>query len=96
MGNIGPVHSEIGARIAEMHSRADRLSPLDIYARMDAIRQATAANGLDALEGLMHRSARWRFFRGTASPRVVASSIPTKRCTAGRAATAPPSSPRLR
>lgn len=62
--NIEPVHSEIGQRLAEMHSRADRLSPLDIYARMDAIRQAAAANGLDALEGLMHRSAQLALLPG--------------------------------
>ena len=62
--NIGPVHSEIGRRIADIHSRADRLSPLDIYARMDAIRQTAAENGLDALEGLMHRSAQLALLPG--------------------------------
>ncbi len=55
---IEPAHGELGRRIAEIHSRADRLSPLDIYARMDAIRHSAAASGLDALEGLMHRSAQ--------------------------------------
>ncbi len=62
--NIEPVHSEIGERIAEMHNRADRLSPLDIYSRMDAIRRAAAANGLDALEGLMHRSTQLALLPG--------------------------------
>jgi hypothetical protein len=62
--NLGTVHSEIGQRIAEMQSRADRLSPLDIYARMDSIRQAAAANGLDALEGLMHRSSQLALLPG--------------------------------
>ena len=61
---IEPVRNEIGERIAEMHSRADRLSPLDIYARMDAIRQAAAANGLDALEGLTQRSAQLALLPG--------------------------------
>ena len=59
-----PVPSEIGRRIAEIHSRAERLSPLDIHTRMDAIRQAAAANGLDALEGLMHRSAQLALLPG--------------------------------
>ena len=62
--NIEPVRTEIGERIAEMHSRAERLSPLDIYARMDAIRQVAAANGLDALEGLTHRSAQLALLPG--------------------------------
>ena len=31
---------------------------------MDAIRQAAAANGLDALEGLMHRSAQLALLPG--------------------------------
>lgn len=61
---IEPVHSEIGERIAEFHSRADRLSPLDIHARMDAIRRTAAENGLDALEGLMHRSAQLALLPG--------------------------------
>ncbi len=62
--NIEPSHSEIGRRVAALHSRADRLSPLDIHARMDAIRQAAADNGLDALEGLMHRSAQLALLPG--------------------------------
>lgn len=61
---IEPVHNEIGQCIAEIHGRADRLSPLDIYARMDAIRQAAAENGLDALEGLTHRSAQLALLPG--------------------------------
>ena len=61
---IEPARSQIGERIAEIHSRADRLSPLDIYARMDAIRQAAAAAGLDALEGLTQRSAQLALLPG--------------------------------
>jgi hypothetical protein len=59
-----PAHSDIGARIADIYGRADRLSPLDIHARMDAIRRQAAANGLDALEGLMHRSAQLALLPG--------------------------------
>jgi len=61
---LGPVRNELGERIAEIQGRAERLSPLDIYARMDAIRQVAADNGLDALEGLMHRSAQLALLPG--------------------------------
>ena len=43
-----PVRSEIRERLTGMRNRADRLSPLDIYVRMDAIRQAVTSEGLDA------------------------------------------------
>ena len=61
---LGPVRNEIGERLAEFSSRATRLSPLDIHARMDAIRQIAAANGLEALEGLMHRSSQLALLPG--------------------------------
>jgi len=61
---LGPLRGEISERLAEFSSRAERLSPLDIHERMDAIRQIAAANGLDALEGLMHRSAQLALLPG--------------------------------
>ena len=61
---LEPVRSQIGERIAEFSNRAERLSPLDIHARMDAIRQIAADNGLDALEALMHRSAQLALLPG--------------------------------
>jgi hypothetical protein len=61
---LGPVRDQIGERLAEFSSRAERLSPLDIHARMDAIRQIAADNGLDALEALMHRSAQLALLPG--------------------------------
>ena len=61
---LGPVRNQIGERLAEFSSRATRLSPLDIHARMDAIRQIAADNGLDALEGLMHRSSQLALLPG--------------------------------
>lgn len=61
---LGPVWDQIGERLADFTSRAERLSPLDIYSRMDAIRQIAAAHGMDALEALMHRSAQLALLPG--------------------------------
>ena len=55
---LATVRKEVGLRIAEIRSSGPRLSPLDLHARMDAIRQLAAAHGLDALEGLAHSSAQ--------------------------------------
>ncbi|MBA3510280.1 hypothetical protein [Sphingomonas sp.] len=52
------VRGQIGLRIAEIHDRGPRLSPLDLYARMDAIRQMAAEHGMVALEGLARSSAQ--------------------------------------
>ncbi len=61
---LGPVWEQIGERLAEFTSRAERLSPLDIHSRMDSIRQIAADNGLEALEALMHRSAQLALLPG--------------------------------
>ena len=61
---LQPARYEIGERIADIQNRAERLSPLDIYARMDAIRQVAEENGLDALEALTHRSAQLALLPG--------------------------------
>ena len=52
------VQTEIGERIADIRSRADRLSPLDIFARMDAIRKAASPHGHDLAEGPGERSGQ--------------------------------------
>ena len=62
--SLGPVRNQIGECIAEIQSRAERLSPLDIHARMDSIRRIAADNGLDALEGLTRRSAQLALLPG--------------------------------
>jgi hypothetical protein len=59
-----PVRSRIGQCLAEIGNRADRLSPLDIHSRMDAIREIAAANGLAALESLAQRSAQLALLPG--------------------------------
>ena len=52
------IRNEVGLRLAEIRERGTRLSPLDLHARMDAIRQLAAAHGLAALEGLARCTAQ--------------------------------------
>jgi hypothetical protein len=61
---LEPIRRQIGEAIAEIQKRAARLSPLDIHAQMDAIREVAAANGLKALEGLAHCSAQLALLPG--------------------------------
>lgn len=62
---LAHVRTQVSSRIAEIREATDRLSPLDLYARMDAIRQLAAAHGLDALEGLARRSAQVALLPGS-------------------------------
>ena len=61
---LAKLRDEIGLRIAEIRERGARLSPLDLHARMDAIRQLAAVNGLAALEGLARHSAQLALLPG--------------------------------
>ena len=61
---LAKVRNEVGLRVAEIRAGATRLSPLDIYARMDAIRQLAAVNGLAALERLARHSAQLALLPG--------------------------------
>jgi hypothetical protein len=58
------IRNEVGLRVAEIRERGARLSPLDLHARMDAIRQLAAINGLAALEGLARHSAQLALLPG--------------------------------
>src|SRR6476646_5396180 len=58
------IRNEIGLRVAEIRKAGPRLSPLDLHARMDAIRQLAAINGLAALEGLARCSAQLALLPG--------------------------------
>ena len=58
------VRDRLGQRIADLNRRAARLSPLDIHAQMDAIREVAAVNGLTALECLAHRSSQLALLPG--------------------------------
>jgi hypothetical protein len=61
---LEPLRDQISERLADISSRADRLSPLDIHERMDAIRAIAASNGLEALEALTRRSAQLALLPG--------------------------------
>ena len=50
--SLNMVRSRIGERIAELETRMARLKPVDISAKMAAIRTLAADHGLSALEGL--------------------------------------------
>lgn len=61
---LDQVRRQLGERIAELNRRAARLSPLDMHAQMDAIRDVAAANGLAALEALAHCSSQLALLPG--------------------------------
>jgi hypothetical protein len=61
---LANVRNEIGLRVAEIRATGARLSPLDMYARMDAIRQLAAINGLAVLERLAQHSAQLSLLPG--------------------------------
>ena len=61
---LAKLRDDIGIRVAEIREAGPRLSPLDLYARMDAIRQLAAVNGLATLEGLARCSAQFALLPG--------------------------------
>jgi hypothetical protein len=61
---LAQIRAKLGHRIDDLHKRAARLSPLDIHAQMDSIREIAAVNGLVALEGLAHCSAQLALLPG--------------------------------
>jgi len=61
---LAKVRNEVGLRVAEISQAGPRLSPLDMHAKMDAIRQLAALNGLAALEGLARHSAQLALLPG--------------------------------
>lgn len=62
--SLDQVRLQLGNRIADLHHRSHRLSPLQIHAQMDAIREAAQCNGLAALAGLAHCSAQLALLPG--------------------------------
>src|ERR1700756_4916494 len=61
---LAKVRNEVGLRVAEIRQAGPRLSPLDMHAKMDAIRRLAAINGLVALEGLARCSAQLALLPG--------------------------------
>ena len=61
---LAKVRNDVGLRLAEIREAGPRLSPLDLHARMDAIRQIAAIHGLAALEGLARHSAQLALLPG--------------------------------
>ncbi|MES2135747.1 MAG: hypothetical protein V4502_01635 [Pseudomonadota bacterium] len=61
---LSTVRNEVDLRVAEIRKRGSRLSPLDLHARMDSIRQLAAEHGLAALESLARCSAQLALLPG--------------------------------
>lgn len=55
---LATIRKEIGLRVAEIRGAGPRLSPLDLHARMDAIRELAAKHGFGALSELARCSAQ--------------------------------------
>ena len=62
--SLNTVRTRISLQIAEIETRAARLKPVDICARMAAIRSVAAEHGLFALEGLADYGARHALMPG--------------------------------
>jgi hypothetical protein len=62
--SLTPVRARIGLQIAEIETRVAKLKPVDICARMAAIRSLAAEHGLVALEGLADYAAHHALMPG--------------------------------
>ena len=62
--SLNIVRARIGERIAEIEQRVARLKPVDICARMEAIRSMAAEHGMAALEGLADYGAHHALMPG--------------------------------
>ena len=81
--SLGIVRARIGERIAEIEERVARLKPIDIAARMEAIRRLAAEHGMAALEGLADWSAHHAMMPGS---RIATNQVPVERIVASRPA----------
>jgi hypothetical protein len=64
LDSLNIVRARIGERIAEMEDRVARLKPVDICAKMEAIRVMAAELGMAALEGLADYAAHHALMPG--------------------------------
>ena len=80
------VRAQVGLRLSEIRQAATSLSPLDLYARMDAIRQLAAEHGLAALESLSRYSSQLALLPGHRMAMQSCLERPRTRSTAARRA----------
>jgi len=64
LDSLNIVRARIGERITEIEQRVARLKPVDICAKMEAIRLMAAEHGLAALEGLADYGAHHALMPG--------------------------------
>jgi hypothetical protein len=64
LDSLNIVRARIGERIAEMEARVASLKPVDICAKMEAIRMMAAEHGMAALEGLADYAAHHALMPG--------------------------------
>ena len=62
--SLDGIRQELQQRLHDLRTRAQRLSPLDIHARMDAIRGHADRAGLHAMEGLARLSSQLALLPG--------------------------------
>ena len=62
--SVSDLHHELQRRLHDIRTRAAVLSPLDIHARMDAIRGTADRAGLHAMEGLARLSSQLALLPG--------------------------------
>src|SRR5688572_24904527 len=62
--SLNIVRLRLGERIAEIEDRVARLKPIDICAKMEAIRAMAADHGMAALEGLADYGAHHALMPG--------------------------------
>ncbi|GLR47589.1 hypothetical protein [Sphingomonas astaxanthinifaciens] len=62
--SLDDLRHDLQRRLHDIRSRAEALSPLDIHARMDAIRGEADRAGLHAMEGLARMSAQLALLPG--------------------------------
>jgi hypothetical protein len=62
--SLNIVRLRLGERIAEIEERVARLKPIDICAKMEAIRALAAEHGMSAMEGLADYGAHHALLPG--------------------------------
>jgi hypothetical protein len=62
--SLNGLSRDLRQRLRDLDGRAERLSPLDIHARMDAIRDLAVRDGLGGLEDLARCSAQLALLPG--------------------------------